>query len=98
MASVIEIRARELVEHMSRGAAAEIIKGLQDSLANAVRDADAAGDLNERYRAAAKVRWEREGEIEIDDSAVVSIGDDGGAYIHAWVWVRDSDHGITRTG
>ena len=30
---------------------------------------------------------EREGELEFDESAVVSEGDDNGAYVQAWVWV-----------
>lgn len=32
-----------------------------------------------------------EGELEIDDDAVVSRGDDHGAYVSAWVWVPDPD-------
>ena len=40
-----------------------------------------------RYRAAAKAQYQREGEIEIDDNAVVSYGSDPGAYVQAWVWV-----------
>lgn len=36
---------------------------------------------------AARSRYHREGEIEIDDTAVVSRGDDAGAYVMAWVWV-----------
>lgn len=33
----------------------------------------------------------REGECEIDDSAIVSIGcgDDNGAYVQAWVWISN---------
>jgi hypothetical protein len=42
-----------------------------------------------RYRARAKERYEREGEIEIDANAQVSMGDDNGAYVQAWVWVED---------
>jgi hypothetical protein len=30
---------------------------------------------------------EREGELEFDDTALVSEGDDNGAYVQAWVWV-----------
>jgi len=37
----------------------------------------------------ARQKWQKEGEIEIDDNAVVSISDDGGAYVQAWVWVYD---------
>jgi hypothetical protein len=29
----------------------------------------------------------RDGELEIDDNAVVSHGEDNGAYVQAWVWV-----------
>lgn len=29
----------------------------------------------------------REGELEIDDNAVVSWGFDNGAYVQAWLWV-----------
>jgi hypothetical protein len=34
----------------------------------------------------------RDGELEIDSNAVVSRGDDDGAYVQAWVWVpKDED-------
>ncbi|MBI3835031.1 MAG: hypothetical protein HY287_11945 [Planctomycetes bacterium] len=28
-----------------------------------------------------------EGELEIDDNAIVSLGADNGAYVQAWLWV-----------
>jgi len=34
----------------------------------------------------AKEVWDREGETEIDDDAVVSVSENG-AYVQAWVWV-----------
>lgn len=40
-----------------------------------------------KIREKARALWGREGEIEIDSSAVVSEGDDNGAYVQAWVWV-----------
>jgi len=43
------------------------------------------------WREAAKKRYQRDGEIEIDDNAEVSFGDDPGAYVQAWVWVPDED-------
>ena len=43
-----------------------------------------------RYRDQAREEWVREGEIEIDDDAEVSISEDGGAYVQAWVWVADN--------
>lgn len=46
------------------------------------------------YRQAAKRKHHREGEIEVDDGAKVSLGDDAGAYVQAWIWVSESDAGI----
>lgn len=43
------------------------------------------------YVAAADEIHGRDGECEIDDGAKVSLGDDSGAYVQAWVWVYDSD-------
>jgi hypothetical protein len=40
------------------------------------------------YRDAAPTR---EGELEVDDNAIVSVSEDGGAYVMAWVWVSDDD-------
>ena len=45
---------------------------------------DHAGDMN----------YVREGEVEIDDNAIVSKGDDAGAYVLGWVWVEDEVAGI----
>ena len=36
----------------------------------------------------------RDGEIEVDDEATVSMGGDGGAYVQAWLWVSDEVAGI----
>lgn len=35
-----------------------------------------------------------EGSLEVDDNALVSVSDDGGAYVQAWIWVSDEDAGI----
>lgn len=48
------------------------------------------------YREAADTKWGREGECEIDDGAVVSVSDDDGAYVAAWVWISDEEAGIRR--
>lgn len=32
-------------------------------------------------------QYAQDGQIEIDDNATVSRGDDPGAYVQAWVWV-----------
>jgi hypothetical protein len=48
------------------------------------------------YIKAAHENHYREGELEFDDSAVVSESDDEGAYVMAWVWVTDEEAGATR--
>ena len=44
-------------------------------------------ERNDRIREMAHDFYHREGEIEIDFNAVVSEGNDNGAYVQAWVWV-----------
>jgi hypothetical protein len=39
------------------------------------------------FRSRAKELYHEEGQIEIEPNARVSIGDDEGAYVEAWVWV-----------
>ena len=46
----------------------------------------------------AKSTREREGDIEIDDDAVVSDGDDNGAYVQAWVWIPFSGTDLDKEG
>lgn len=43
------------------------------------------------YRRAARAEYHREGEVEIDNNAVISRGDDPGAYVQAWVWVSHEE-------
>lgn len=43
------------------------------------------------YRAAVEVK---DGEIEMDDDAEVSLGDDPGAYVMVWKWVSEKAAGI----
>src|SRR5262249_36553551 len=50
------------------------------------------GQLTDRlYRALAKRDVHQEGYIEVDDNAVVSNGEDAGAYVQAWIWVDDPE-------
>lgn len=44
--------------------------------------------IEDRYREKADEEHGRDGECEIDDDAVVSISEDGGAYVASWVWVQ----------
>ena len=61
-----------------------ICKRLRDALA------DCTIPRLQHYRAAAR-RHHRDGELEIDPGAVVSKGDDPGAYVMAWLWIDDSE-------
>jgi hypothetical protein len=36
-------------------------------------------------------KYHRDGEIEIDEGAVCSRGDDPGCYVQAWVWCYDDE-------
>lgn len=51
-------------------------------------------NVDAAYIAAAQAQHGDEGICEIDDNAIVSIGDDPGAYVMAWVWVDAVDAGI----
>jgi len=47
---------------------------------------------DEWLRTRARELYQEDGQIEVDDRAEVSIGDDGnGAYVQAWIWVPSSD-------
>jgi hypothetical protein len=49
---------------------------------------------DEAYRTAARRQYQREGEIEVQDNAVISRSSDPGdpgAYVQAWVWVYEED-------
>lgn len=48
----------------------------------------------EAYRKAVDVK---DGELEIDDDAEVSMGEDPGAYVMAWTWVDAEDAGVCRS-
>lgn len=41
----------------------------------------------EQWISLAQEEYQREGTLEIDSYARVSVSDDGGAYVQAWVWV-----------
>lgn len=43
--------------------------------------------ISKWFIAKAKETKHKEGDLEIDDNAAVSIGSDPGAYVQAWVWI-----------
>ncbi|MBX4911454.1 hypothetical protein HJA82_29510 [Rhizobium bangladeshense] len=50
-------------------------------------------DPADPYRAAAKEQ--ANDDLEVDDDAVVSPGDDPGAWVQAWIWIRNDEAGIS---
>ena len=90
MGSSIEITARKIAALGTRHAQPERGRLLRQLLVD-VANCD-SGDP--RFREQAKAQWGNDGEIEIDDDAVISTsrgeGADG-AYVAAWVWVYRSD-------
>lgn len=86
MSSQIEKAARDLATSASQGIyddehITNIIKTVQEC------DSDPDG-MKATFRNIAKEQLQKDGELEIDDDAVVSISEDGGAYVQAWVWVQ----------
>lgn len=51
-------------------------------------------DREQAYRNACQRLHVSEGDLEMDDTAVVSEGDDPGAYVQVWKWVHRSEAGI----
>lgn len=58
-----------------------VLRGLDVALAD---PRDLVGGV--AYRKAAKSQYHSEGQVEIDDDALVSESEEG-AYVQAWVWV-----------
>lgn len=50
--------------------------------------------IDEAYLAAAREHHHEDLTCEIDDKALVSKGEDPGAYVMAWVWVDNAQAGI----
>lgn len=48
-------------------------------------------DLEAAYRDMAMALHHQDGHVEIDSNAEVSLSDDRGAYVQAWVWVGDDE-------
>lgn len=46
--------------------------------------------LEQAFRDAAQ-KYAIDGELEFDDDAKVSFGDDPGAYVQCWRWITDAD-------
>jgi hypothetical protein len=49
-------------------------------------------DPADPYRA--YLQTQADDDMEVDDDAIVSPGDDPGAFVHAWIWVRNDEAGV----
>jgi len=96
MSSKIEQTAREIVEIMGNEDMLVLmdtrtLEQLLKQLKENVQAADKNPKISEKFRQAAKRQYEEDGQIEIDDDAIVSMSDDGGAYVQAWVYVSEGE-------
>ncbi len=67
-----------------------IAKGMTAGMALNVF-AESRSDTESAFLEAARENHAREGELEFDDNAVVSLSEDGGAYVMGWRWVYLSE-------
>jgi hypothetical protein len=65
-----------------------------ETIAAAIDESRSKSDTDDPYREAARERWHRDGECEIDDDAVVSEGLDPDAYVMAWVRMTNEQAGV----
>lgn len=85
--SAIQEKARALAAKVKQGAYTD-----EDvrAVVKAVHECDVVDkDRCDQLRQKAQNEIANDGEIEIDEGAVVSLSDDGGAYVQAWVWISD---------
>jgi hypothetical protein len=86
MSSVIEQKARILVEAAKVGVYQD--KLIVD-LINAVEDADKDTDGRKaQFRIVAKTTAENQGDLEFDNDSIVSISQNGGAYVQCWKYIE----------
>lgn len=76
---IMSSKDRDTIE-AALGSDHELIKRLKEQFIDSPEEAS--------YRAAAQA--EVTDELEVDDNAVVSIGDDG-AFVMAWVWIENEN-------
>lgn len=63
-----------------------------DAIAEKAKNALIVDPADEPYRAVAQDQ--AHDELEIDADAVVSAGADPGAWVHAWIWITNTEAGV----
>jgi hypothetical protein len=77
----------QIMQVLQNSGKTQIAGAIQERLRQENRDAM----VDSRYRDAAKSIYQVDGELEFDPSAVVSKGEDAGAYVMGWQWVADEE-------
>jgi hypothetical protein len=72
----------EKTRHLSD---ADLVKTVRDKIVERQQE-DKINTTFSLFRSKAFKEYHNDGEIEIDTDAIVSLSDDGGAYVMAWVW------------
>lgn len=86
MGSNLEAAAREMIRQWHAGGKLEeLVKTLEAAVAESIPDAHEV-----EYRDVAIARHAGNPEIEVDENAIVSVGNDG-AFVSAWVFVSNDD-------
>lgn len=86
MSSNIEAAARTLAKAAKAGVYTD---EMINDLVKAVEETDEDKDgRKNRFRVAAKLLHEEEGSLEFDEGSIVSVSEDGGAYVQCWKYVE----------
>jgi hypothetical protein len=85
------------IAYLLAAAVAKPEDAVLQGIASLLKDNQASqtDEIDEKFRKAADDIYGRDGEIEIDEGAPVSKGSDPGVYVQAWIWVTNSQAGIT---
>jgi hypothetical protein len=81
-------------ETLAKAAAKAKLYDVASRIKSCIEESRKNVDVEEKYREACRANHCRDGELECDDDAVVSIGNDKGAYVQTWTWVDDDEAGI----
>lgn len=94
----LSIEQIALIEQVMRAAMPKFVPAqeIANAMARLIEEEMNPGrrETVDSYRAAVEVR---DGELEIDDDAEVSLGDDPGAYVMVWKWVSEEEAGLWPT-
>lgn len=89
--SAYDILGNAIAEHSNAGA-------FEEGVNVTVGDTTFDHERDEQIREMASDEYHRDGELEIDDGAIISEGDDNGAYVMAWRWVDFGDTALDKYG